>query len=207
MASECRRNRLRRDDIISAAAASFYANGYERTTLASVARHLDVTDKAIYYYFESKDALYLETLETCADRISEVIQSIGRRRDSGLEKIKSFTRAMIGQSEILRLYIRGLPHHLEHTKQGRCIRAAERSHDDTLVHWIEQGIADGSIAPGNPKMLWKWNQGALIWLDVWSRRDKDLGGPDKLVEEALEMLERSLACAPRFNEIRSGPAT
>ncbi len=191
-----RGRRLTREEIVSAAAASFYANGYDKTTLGSVARQLDVTDKAIYHYFDSKDALYLQTLQSCTDRIAMVIETIDGEQNSGLAKLKAFASAMIRQSENLRLYIRGLPSHLEDTKEGQRIRAAERAHDETLVRWIKEGINDGSIAPGNPKMLWKWTQGSLIWLDVWSRRGTDHDGPAPLEQQAMDMLDRTLACIP-----------
>ncbi|MFP3943139.1 MAG: TetR/AcrR family transcriptional regulator [Alphaproteobacteria bacterium] len=206
MASSDRRGRLSREQIVDAAAATFYAKGYADTTLARVAERLNVTDKAIYYYFDGKDELYLHTLEVCADRIAAVIAAVDRDRQSGFEKVKAFIRAMIRQPDYLRLHIRGLPLHLENTEPGQRIRAAERAHDAVLIRWIEEGINDGSIVPGDPKMLWKWNEGGLVWLDVWSRREGANGLPVRYEKEAMAMLDRSLARTPRTAVMPPVPA-
>lgn len=193
LASISRRGRLSRKEIVSAAMTGFHAHGYAETTLASVARHLNVTDKALYYYFRSKDALYLETLLACSERIAAIIGDIDRKQSKGLARLKAFACAMIREPECLRLYFRTLPDHLTDTDQGKHIRSAKSAHEEIMIRWIEEGIADGSIGPGNPKLLWRWNQGALLWLDIWSRSDADYGAPGHLETEAMTMLDRTLA--------------
>jgi len=193
LVSISRRGRLSRKEIVSAATACFHTRGYAETTLASVAWRIKVTDKAIYYYFRSKDALYLETLLACSNRIAAIIGDIDRNQSGGLAKLKALASTMIREPECLRLYFRALPEHLADTEQGRRIRATNGAHEETMIRWIEEGIADGSIGAGNPKMLWKWNQGALLWLDIWSRSDADYGAPARLETEAMTMLDRTLA--------------
>ena len=56
------RRRNAREDIYSAALASFERNGVRRTLMEDVAREAGVSRPAIYYYFPDKDALVLEVI-------------------------------------------------------------------------------------------------------------------------------------------------
>lgn len=188
-----RNGRLSRDAIISAAAESFYAHGYAETTLSTVARHLNVTDKAIYYYFESKDELYLVTVNRCMDWVASVVESIDRSEATGLDKIKTFARAVVRQARQREPHLKTLPEHLEDTELGRRFRALQKAQDETLIRWVEEGIADGSIGPDNPTVLWIWNQGALIWLDAWAQENCSNYTPERMEAAAVAMLDRCLA--------------
>lgn len=190
-----RHGRLTAEEIIAAAAVSFYKNGYADTTLATVARQLNVTDKAIYYYFKSKDLLYLMTVNACMDWVTAIIEEIDARDISGLDKIKTFARRVIRNSLKRRRYLRSLPEHLEDTDLGRRYKAIERAQEESLIGWVREGIADGSIRPDDPKMLWKWNQGGLIWLDAWAREGMQYDDDD-LERAAMTMLNRSLGRTP-----------
>lgn len=189
-----KRKRLTRLKIITAAMETFHEKGYAQATLNSVARQLSVTDKALYYYFDSKDELYLECQNTCSERVAAVIAAIDKQEETGLAKVKTYAIAMIRQSGDLHPYDKRLPHHLENTKQGIRFRASERSNDEAVIGWIREGITDGSILPENPKMLWKWNEGALLWLRLWSPEDAMFETRD-LEDHTLTMLDRSLSHA------------
>jgi AcrR family transcriptional regulator len=56
------RRRNAREDIYSAALASFERHGVRRTLMEDVAREAGVSRPAIYYYFPDKDALVLEVI-------------------------------------------------------------------------------------------------------------------------------------------------
>ncbi|MFP3943138.1 MAG: TetR/AcrR family transcriptional regulator [Alphaproteobacteria bacterium] len=185
-----RRGRLNHDEIIAAAIPSFHENGYAQTTLADVARRLGVTDKALYYYFGSKDALYLECLNRCANEVGAMIDSIARSERPGLEKIKSFARAMI-RRPALQLHSSRLPGHLVNEEAAVRFSAARRAHEENVIGWIRDGIADRSILAEDPELLWDWSRGALVCFGAGSGRDPGRD-PERLEKEALAMLDRSL---------------
>ena len=56
--------RISRDQILEAARAAFQARGFAATTLADIARTLDVTPAAILKYFDSKQALFSTAMAT-----------------------------------------------------------------------------------------------------------------------------------------------
>lgn len=54
--------RNRRQEYIDAAATVFYQRGYDTATVGDIAEALDVTKAALYYYFDSKEALLYEII-------------------------------------------------------------------------------------------------------------------------------------------------
>jgi len=54
----------RRHDILAAAKKVFAGNGFHATTIAEVAREANLSYGSIYWYFDSKDALFHELMES-----------------------------------------------------------------------------------------------------------------------------------------------
>ncbi len=59
----------RRKQIIDFATDSFSKRGYEKTTIASLAKVCDITEPALYRYFSSKEELFAEVLKSLENRI------------------------------------------------------------------------------------------------------------------------------------------
>lgn len=59
----------RRDKILSAAARSFAADGYDRAKMDDIAVGAGVTKPVLYDHFRSKQALFLAVLESVRDRL------------------------------------------------------------------------------------------------------------------------------------------
>ncbi len=76
-----RRKLIQRDEatrqrIIRAAAQIYRECGYERAGMTDIARRLDMTAPALYWYFPSKEAILLAFLE---HTIADLIRSVGDR--------------------------------------------------------------------------------------------------------------------------------
>src|SRR5579862_3953074 len=54
----------RRNDILAAAKKVFASNGYHATTIAEIAKTAQLSYGSIYWYFDSKDALFHELMES-----------------------------------------------------------------------------------------------------------------------------------------------
>lgn len=54
----------RRNDILAAAKKVFAGNGYHATTIAEIAKTANLSYGSIYWYFDSKDALFHELMES-----------------------------------------------------------------------------------------------------------------------------------------------
>lgn len=66
-----------RDQIMHAAAELFSANGYAGTSVGAIADAVEISPAALYWHFQSKEALLVELCE-------EAIDSYGRRLDEAL---------------------------------------------------------------------------------------------------------------------------
>lgn len=59
----------KRTELLDAAERRVLAGGYDELSLAALARDLDLAQNSIYWYFESKDALFVAVLERLLERV------------------------------------------------------------------------------------------------------------------------------------------
>jgi AcrR family transcriptional regulator len=59
--------------VLDAARARFSANGYERTSLADIARAAGITSRALYHYVDSKPDLFAEVMASTLDRMGDEV--------------------------------------------------------------------------------------------------------------------------------------
>jgi AcrR family transcriptional regulator len=59
--------------VLAAARAQFSATGYERTSLADIARAAGLTSRALYHYVDSKPELFAEVTAAVLDRLGEEV--------------------------------------------------------------------------------------------------------------------------------------
>lgn len=104
--------RIRRNEILEAARREFGEKGFEATTLADIARQLGVTPAAILRHFDSKQALFRESMRStfelpqCVLDLQKADASADPRlilRDFA-EQWVQFARKTISQSIALRLH-------------------------------------------------------------------------------------------------------
>jgi AcrR family transcriptional regulator len=84
----------RRDDILMAAKAVFSQRGFHATTVADVARAAGVSYGSIYWYFDSKDALFLALMESDEAALRARIWTAARDAGEGaLDRVRAAVRA------------------------------------------------------------------------------------------------------------------
>ena len=186
------RFQLQKDRMLKAAAHCFNEKGYSGTSLKDVANRLGLTDAALYYYVRNKEELvylcYLRAADVGRDAMQQAIAS----GDSGLDKIRRYLQlhveAMVGvegpvaiMSEIPSLK----PAHRD------TILALSRKHSTAFEALIEEGIADGSIAPCNVRMTGNAIMGSINWIPKWFHGDAAVAG--QIVREFPGILSAGLA--------------
>jgi AcrR family transcriptional regulator len=73
----------RRDDILAAAKGVFSRQGFHATTIADVARSAGLSYGSIYWYFDSKEALFHALMESEADALRvHIAAGLGQPRTS-----------------------------------------------------------------------------------------------------------------------------
>jgi AcrR family transcriptional regulator len=66
-----KRQQERRDSIIEAAIQTLRKNGYEQTTMQEIAEAADLSASSVYYYFDSKLAIFDEALNVLIKKAKE----------------------------------------------------------------------------------------------------------------------------------------
>lgn len=84
----------RRQHIITAAAAVFARDGFDKASLDDIAARCELSKAALYYYFSGKEELFISVLQKGFDEFIEKIENAAKG-DSVREKIKAIIEAFI----------------------------------------------------------------------------------------------------------------
>lgn len=195
-----------RQRILDAAASNLASRGYAGTSIKAIADSIGMTDAALYYHFESKDALVLEVLRlgtTLAEAaVAQAVAALGEDPEplQALHAaIVAHASSVLGMGDYPRANVRNfgqLPPeianaHLGHQRRygelwRRLLQAAMASHR------IRQDLDASAV-----RLL---ILGALNWAPEWYKLAGDLS-PTDVGEQMARMVldgltDTATACAP-----------
>ncbi|RYY78040.1 MAG: TetR/AcrR family transcriptional regulator, partial [Comamonadaceae bacterium] len=166
---------IKRNAVLQTAAQLFNERGFHATSLDDIAERLNVSKPTLYYYIESKDQILLECVRTALDLMHAGIGEVRAAGGSAIDQLQACMRIYSGIVMqdfgmcVIRIGEDPLPAPLK--KELRHLKAGI---DREFRHLIEAGIAEGSLAPCEPKMAAFMLAGALSWIGRWYRADGDL---------------------------------
>jgi len=143
--------------ILAAAEALFLERNYADVTVAQVAERADLTKGAVYHHFSSKEALYREMLQ----RDLAAKQALYRTRAVDVEgtcreRLRHLTAAFLTLPEnkqrlitLVRRDINIFPEPI----RSELVRAYQQALPELVEAVIRDGIRDGEIIPGDPRLL------------------------------------------------------
>ena len=195
------------------AAVSFHRNGYAGTSLADVAARLGISKAALYYYIDNKQALLLGCHMAASDAADMVIEQVPKTGLTGLQKLHMALRLHVESilsetsSSLLALEESALTQeNFRAVVQRRdCFQAA-------FVHFIREGIADGSIVDCDPKLAAFAVLGGVNWVEKWYRPDGSWSA-SQIGQAIADLLVRGLAAQPTGEPLKqvvdypNGPQT
>ena len=185
---------LKQEAVLAAAARVFAERGYHRASLDEVAQILNVTKPTLYYYFKNKEAMLfacikhgLDTLEAAGEAMPDAEET------TGMDRLVAYLKryAGINETDFGRCAVRISDAELSDTSRKK-VRRLKTEIDRKLRELISNGIADGSIAPSDPKITAFALAGALNSIGHWHQRDTELAG-QKMIEEYVALLVNGLA--------------
>ncbi len=147
------RGKERREQLMSYAAARFAEQGYHPTSVSEIVAGLGVGKGVFYWYFDSKEQLFLEILkEAQTDLRRRQQQAIGDEEDP-VRRIELGLRASMAWAEA----------HRDHNKliqfaatESTFVTALHRGQDiavSDVVKHVKEAIALGRIRDTDPDML------------------------------------------------------
>lgn len=188
----------KREAVLHAAVRCFNEKGFHATSLDDVANALSVTKPTIYHYFSNKDEILFECVRRGLDSIRHAAAAVETGGGGGLERLKRLMRAyaIIMTRDFGMCVTRTADHELSRDSRAK-FRALKREIDQTVRRVVEQGMADGSIAPGDPRLVTFTLTGALNWISYWFDAGGRLGAED-VADAAVATLVDGLA--PRSSQ-------
>jgi AcrR family transcriptional regulator len=183
---------LKRLAILRTAAQLFNERGFYATSLNDLATLLHVTKPSLYYYVKSKDDILLQILHHAMGQIEPAITVAEETGRNGLEKLRifigSYVHVLTGDFGKCLVLSGTTP--LEKTSREQ-VAPAFRRIDQAVRQMIAGGIADGSIAPCEPRIAAFCLFGSLHWMTSWFRADGQYTA-DELAEQIFALFRDGL---------------
>jgi AcrR family transcriptional regulator len=183
----------KRRAVLRTAVQMFNERGFHATSLEDVAARLGISKPTIYHYLGNKDQVLLECLSSGLEQLREAAETSRKQPGTGLERLRSFLRrfAEVNMSEWGRCVIRTGEECLAPESAER-LKVLKREVDGAMRQLISEGIADGSIAAGDPMIIAFTLAGALNWPARWfSENGKD--SAEKVAEQMVDLLTAGIA--------------
>jgi len=147
-----------RDRLLKAAASLFSRKGYAATTTREIVASAEVTKPVLYYYFKSKEGIYLELMQGAFAEFDALLEAFGNRPGRPAEKILDLCDrvfALFNENvEIVRL-IYSLYYGPPQGAPFVDFDALHTKFRDSLRQLVEEGIRKREFRKGNPEeMTW-----------------------------------------------------
>jgi AcrR family transcriptional regulator len=199
--------------IVSAARARFLESGVDGASLRTIARDAETNIGMVFYYFPTKNDLFLAVIEEVygkllgdiaaalagdapvRERLERVFARIGRASDDELTVVRLVVREAL----------------LSHERFGRVFARMQRGHIAMILSTLAEGVAGGEVDGDIPPPLLLLSCLGLGVLPQFVRRAAGsrepfaaLPHPEKLAHESAALLFRAIGANKRGKERRPG---
>jgi AcrR family transcriptional regulator len=136
-------------EILETATGEFAERGYAGARVDEIAARMRTTKRMIYYYFGSKEQLFVAVLERAYSEIREAEQSVdveGLDPPAAIRRIAELTfDHHESHPEFIRLVSIENIHHAEHMAKSEAIARLGSPATDVIGRILERGRADGAF--------------------------------------------------------------
>jgi AcrR family transcriptional regulator len=147
------RGKDRRDQLMAFAAARFAEQGYHPTSVSEIVSGLGVGKGVFYWYFDSKEQLFLEILKDAqTDLRRKQQQAIGDEEDP-LERIRLGLHASMAWAEAHRDHNKLIQFAATETTFVTALRRGQDIAVADVVKHVKEAIAQGRIRDTDPDLL------------------------------------------------------
>ena len=165
--SSSRKSDKRRAEIIRAAIEIINTKSYAQATMVDIAASLDLRDATLYHYFHDKRTLAYACHRSSLRRAQKLLENSDKNGGTGSDKLRHFIRDMLEESkEHGSLLYLGDYSYLDSMQRKTIKQWADRL-KSILVRFLNEGMADGSIAVCEAELVVQLLLGMLIWLGKW----------------------------------------
>jgi TetR/AcrR family transcriptional regulator len=147
-----------REELMKAALTLFTQRGYSATTVRELVEAAGVTKPVLYYYFGSKEGLFLELMRTHFGRLEAVVDVYRKEEGSVRKRLTTMLDKGFAYVQQDRDFIR-LMHAVYFGPPGEApyfdFDAYHQRYHDLITRFLEEGTERGEFRPGNAgDMAW-----------------------------------------------------
>lgn len=193
-------------NIIEIATREFAENGLSGARIDEIAAKTKSSKRMIYYYFGSKEGLYLQVLENAYSKVRATEATLDLQHlppREALEKLVRFTFDHHSSNEdFIRLVMIENIHHGEYLARSTAIQELNVTAIDAVTDIYRRGVEEGLFRPGLDPVELHWQISALCFFNVSNRATfskifkRDLGSEPSLAS----LRQRSVEMVLRFVE-------
>ena len=185
------RGEERRRQLLDFATERFAGSGYHPTSVADIVGGLGVGKGVFYWYFDSKEQLFLEILKEAQTDLRRKQQQAIIDEEDPIKRLELGLRASLAWSEAHRDHNKLIQFAAtEGTFAGALRRGQEVALGDAVVH-LKEAIAEGRVRDADPEALGHAVLGLSTHLarELVHRRGDD---PDEVADLAVAILLHGL---------------
>jgi AcrR family transcriptional regulator len=174
---------LKEANIINVAEKVFANRGYENTKMEDIAAELGISKGTIYFYFNSKENLYMAITFRAYQKLVDLYNSVilESKGQNGLETVMKIMGSFMDFSETNYIYSEAMLNYFSFVRQTghgkeldkltegmkdsvyyKKVQEIQRIPIDLTVKEIKRGITDGSIRPREKPQVIYLNAWALV---------------------------------------------
>ncbi|WP_138471357.1 TetR/AcrR family transcriptional regulator [Poseidonocella sp. HB161398] len=198
-----------RQNILAVATELFAQAGLSGTRIEEIAARTRTSKRMIYYYFGSKDGLYLRVLEAAYDKVRDAESELdlaGLPPEEALARLVAFTFDGHARNPgFIRLVMIENIHMAETLRRSDAVRAHNARAIRLLEELIRRGEAAGAFRPGLDATVLHWEISALCFFNVSNRPTFSAMFGDALFRGDGQALLRDRAVEMVLATVRPGP--
>jgi TetR/AcrR family fatty acid metabolism transcriptional regulator len=146
----------RYDAILHAAKGTFAGKGFERTSIADIARSAQISDGLVYRYFRNKRELLYEVLRKFYERILLDLEIQVFQHDGFAARLETLIRrhleVFVSDTDLCRLFISEVRTASDY--EGSSIQELNRLYTSVLIRIVKNAVKTGEVRSDvNPKLL------------------------------------------------------
>lgn len=149
-----RRSNQTRSSILDSATGCFARDGYEATGVAEICDNAGVSKGAFYYHFESKEAVFLELIDSWLKALETSLHEVTAEANTvpeGLLNMAGMVQQVFENNrQFMGLFLELWTHASRNEKVRLATLSPYRRYQDIFAGLIQRGIDEGTIAPVDP---------------------------------------------------------
>lgn len=157
------------EEILAAAARSFFEKGYHATTIEDIAKGVGMLKGSLYYYIRSKEDLLYQLL---SESMEKALVFVRKKVEAGSGPEDKLRRGIAAHIEYIvsNQFEVGVFLHEYHRLSPRrqvSIQKQRRKYQSLFVQIVREGQQKGVVVPGDPELLCDCFLGACNWIYRW----------------------------------------